>query len=134
MNYKFSWNLSRDDWQRLVKTIGTKGEDLDDFNPYFGSVYVGSLCFELMHTLDSSDWYPYVSVYALDKDASYNITSAGAPYELLEDGPDLTLNSSDFGAFINDFESMVINYCNSNPKYKDYAMTDVNLSLWGCCG
>ena len=97
----FEWKMTEEDWKRLRRD---DEEHICESNDFFGSVNVGKLCIEFIHSMDESAWYPYTNVYEYGKDTGYGYTQNGVPYDLLDSSVTIPVKCETFEEFKKEIE------------------------------
>lgn len=87
---KITWSMTKEQWQNFLsdhksRETNTPLSKTGEIGDIYGSVAVGKLSIELLHTLDPDDWYAFTNVYCLDRDTGYGCTEDNRPYDYLDD-------------------------------------------------
>ena len=94
---KFKWNMTEAEWKRMIDEHINR---IDNSENCYGSVYVGKLCIEFIHTKDESDWDLYTNVYEIGKDTGYGYTNKNnIPYDLTDAGLTVPIRCKTFESF-----------------------------------
>ena len=113
---KAIWRMNENNWRNYVNDNNSKGkEKFSSDADMYGAVVVGNIRAEFHHTLDNSDWYAFVNVFALGVDDGYG-EEDGTPYALLSDAPRVPINANTFEEFKTAFEKDLEAYINTLPS------------------
>lgn len=118
----FIWNMTEEDWKRLMLDNTKKdNKDCKIDNHCYGQCFIGTLCSDILHTLDNTDWYAYANVFVLGVDDGYGTTKSGIPYTMLDDGPIVPMHCNSFEEFKTKFEESFKSYIQKTTCCKEYA-------------
>jgi len=79
----FEWDMTKGEWEDYVKDNESySSKNLSKSADVYGELRFGKLCIDFQHTLDETDWYPFINVFRIDEDGGYGYIN-GRPYNLV---------------------------------------------------
>ena len=126
----FVWNMTEENWKNMLldHKNGRNGKLSKDANTY-GSVCVGHVKVDFVHTLCKGDWYCFTNVFVHGIDTGYSRTSDGKPYCLLNESPKVPIRCKTFDSFKKTFEKMLLEFIDEKHVVKIVGGENANIIL-----